>query len=203
MDRADAIGLAQLAAIIGLCFEVLAVSVGGVWPDPGIPLVMSVSFIAGAGAGALIFGALLWAGVRTSDRDTMIVDGNLKKEKVKLGIEVHTKEAIEQTKDLRSAAWEPFVFLDDCDIPYLVNEFGDDLDIWLHYLHPDGQWVTLRKLAWDEVLNMRERALPIEQAKLYGSAWIWEKREEPNEGIKEMRDRHFKSLSFFSCRIYQ
>lgn len=176
--RMDTIAFACLAATFGLCFGVLAVSVGACWPDPGVPLFVSVAFIAGVGIGALGFGTSLWVKVRISDRDTMIVDGNrAKTEKVTLEIEFD---------------WEPFVFLGvrlGESQAYLVNVFGNSHDIWLFSLHPDGQWVSLRMVYTSEIPLLREQALPIEEAKLYGPAWIWEDRKKPNEDIKEMRDR--------------
>jgi hypothetical protein len=51
-----------------------------------------------------------------------------------------------------------FEFYDDHDRLYLVRLWGGDP--WLFYKHPDGQWVSLRKVTQAEVFQMdaaRER----------------------------------------------
>lgn len=50
-------------------------------------------------------------------------------------------------------------FQDDLSREYLVVTEGSFKD-WLCYKHPDGQWVTLRKLTQDEVLEYKERYQP-------------------------------------------
>lgn len=60
--------------------------------------------------------------------------------------------------------WD-FVFLDDNHRPFRVRQFGEEL--WLHYWHPDKRWVTLRPLRTFEGPELKDRALPEDQAKLY------------------------------------
>ena len=56
----------------------------------------------------------------------------------------------------------PFVFIDDASRPYLAFRG------WLHYLHADDKWVTLRVMKPGERETLEARKLPDEQAALYG-----------------------------------
>lgn len=53
-----------------------------------------------------------------------------------------------------------FVFRDKTGLPFRVMPFGEGDPLWLHYLHPDKQWVTLRPIDGDyELAEMRRHAL--------------------------------------------
>ena len=47
---------------------------------------------------------------------------------------------------------EGFEFQDAAGRPFLVKQYSGG-DWWLHFKHPDGQWVTQRKVASDDGLK--------------------------------------------------
>lgn len=48
-----------------------------------------------------------------------------------------------------------FVFLDDQGKEFLVKLWGGEP--WIFYRHPDGQWVSLRKVGSGELPSLRSR----------------------------------------------
>ena len=60
-----------------------------------------------------------------------------------------------------------FIFLDDRPLPYLVRQESSG-DWWLYsWRDSTKQFATMRKIAFDEMLALRERRLPDEKAALY------------------------------------
>jgi len=64
----------------------------------------------------------------------------------------------------------PFVIIDQ-NKPFLINAMRDET--WMFYWHPDKKWVTLKRLRFDEIALLSKRAIPREQAEVYGPERIW------------------------------
>ncbi len=59
-----------------------------------------------------------------------------------------------------------FVFIDDKDIPYWVA-FRYDKPMIAYWHNAQKSWVNLREVSQNEVMFMKQKALPDEQAMIY------------------------------------
>jgi len=82
-----------------------------------------------------------------------------------------SKKVVEaQVQPAVMPSFNDFVYIDDANRPYRVKLWGDDeKTLWLFYWHPDKTWVSLRPIRKDEALILLGRALPKDQAALYGA----------------------------------